>query len=118
MGRNNWEISYEDFCAITKTVRLPEYYDDYFRLGKTHLRCYRYLIYIDKDLNVINPYTKKDAGKKIIYRACSTSSREDCLSQAFLFIIRYALENEILQEPLCATSIIEKQKAWLKINNK
>ena len=67
MGRNNWEISYEDFCAITKTIRLPEYYDDYFRLGKTHLRCYRYLIYIDKDLNVINPYTKKDAGKKIIY---------------------------------------------------
>ena len=116
--KNNWELSYEDFCRCTKTIRLPEYYDDYFRLGKTHLRCYRFLIYIDNELNVVNPSTKKDKDKIIIYKYCSTTSREDCLSKAFLFIVKHALDNGLLQEPICTNDTIKKQIDWLNTNSK
>lgn len=117
MGKNNWELSYEDFCRCTKTIRLPEFYEDYYRLGRRHLHGYRFLIYIDKDINTVNPATKKDAGKIIIHKCCSTVSREDCLSQAFTFILNQAFKNDLLQEPICTRSIIERQINWLNRNN-
>ena len=110
---NTWEMSYDEFCKSTKTIRIPDYYEDYFKLGKTHLRCYNYYIYIDENLNVINPYTKKDENKKYIHRVCSTSSREDCITQAFLFIIQSAFKNDLLSESFVSKNKIKEQQEWL-----
>lgn len=92
-----WLMTLEDFCATHKTIRLPQYYEDFYRLGKTHLTGYHYLVYLDEDLQVINPYTKKDEGKSVLKSFISTFSREDALSQAHSFIIGYARENHLLE---------------------
>lgn len=110
-----WELSFEEFSRKAKTIRMPNYYDDYYRLGKRHLRGYTYYIYIDENLKTINPYTEKDQGKKCIKRVYDTMSREGVLEKAFIFILQYAFDNDLLIPALCSDEIINRQKQFLEI---
>lgn len=110
----NWLLTFEEFCGKSKTIRHPQYYDDYYRLGKRHISGYYYYLYIGEDLNIINPYTKKDQNKKSIKHFVSTFSREDVLFQAFLFILNYANENGLFDISVCDSSIAERQLKYIK----
>lgn len=110
----NWLLTFEDFCKKVKAIRHPQYYEDYFRLGKRHLSGYHYYIYIDENLNVINPYTKKDQDKKVLAHFVSTSSREDVLEKSFIFIIQYAKDKSLFDESLCDKDIIDRQLTYLQ----
>lgn len=92
MSRYTWELDFKTFSEKARTIRAPQYCEDYCRLGKRHQTgCYYYL-YVDENLNIINPYTKKDEGKKVYKSFVSTTSREDVMKQAHDFIIDHAKE--------------------------
>lgn len=95
MSKYIWELEFKIFSEKVKAIRSQQYCDDYYRLGKRlQIGCHYYL-YFDENLNIINPYTKKDEGKKVFKSFMSTSSREDVLRQAYNWIIVYARENEL-----------------------
>lgn len=85
-----WELDFKTFSKKVKTIRSPQYGDDYFTLGKRHQIGCHYYIFLDDNIGIINPYTKKDDGKKVFKRFVSTISREDVLEQAYNFIVDYA----------------------------
>lgn len=109
----NWLATFEEFCTKTKTIRHAEYYEDYFNMHRKHLRGYVYYLYLDADLNVINPYTKKDENKKVLKNFVSTCSREDVLEKAYLFILKYANDNGLYDESVCDPIIAERQRKQL-----
>lgn len=110
----NWLLTFDEFLAKNRAIRSPQYCEDYFNMHRTHQIGCHYYLYLDKDLNVINPYTKKDENKKVIKNFVSTSSREDVLEKAFLFILNYAQENGLLDESVCDKNIIERQLYYIK----
>ncbi len=87
-----WELSFKAFSEKVKTIRCPQYCEDYYRLGKRHQIGCHYYLYVDENLNIINPYTKKDEKKKVLKAFTSTTSREDVLSKAYNWILEYARE--------------------------
>lgn len=111
---DNWLLTFTEFSDKVKAIRHPQYYEDYYRLGKKHLTGYHYYLYIDENLNVINPYTKKDQNKKSIAHFISTCSREDVLLQAYNFILIYANDNGLFDENVCDIEIIERQINYLE----
>ena len=97
MTKYNWEISLEEFSASNRAIRSPQYCEDYFNMHRRHQIGCHYYLYLDEDLNVINPYTKKDRCKKVFARFISTSSREDVLEQAYNYIIDFARQEGLFQ---------------------
>lgn len=95
MSKNIWELDFSTFKDTVRAIRAPQYSEDYFRLGKMHQTGCHYYIHLDENLNVINPYTKKDSGKNILKKFVSTMSREDALRQAYRWILEYAAKNEL-----------------------
>jgi len=95
MIKYNWEITLEEFIANNRAIRSPQYCEDYFNMHKKHQIGCHYYLYLDENMNVINPYTKKDQNKKILKNFVSTSSREDVLEQAYNFIIDYANKEDL-----------------------
>ena len=95
MNKDTWKLDFKTFSEKVKAIRSLQYCDDYYRLGKRHQIGCHYYLYVDENLNIINPYTKKDSEKKILKSFVSTSSREDVLRQAYNWIIIYARENEL-----------------------
>lgn len=96
MKAYSWELTFEQFSRKTKTVNAPQYADDYYRLNVRHRIGCHYYVYLDDDLGPMNPYTKKDSGKKVFKSFCSTFSREDVLRKAYTFIIKYAKEQSLI----------------------
>lgn len=95
MNKYTWELDLNTFSENVKTIRSPQYCDDYYKLGKRiQIGCHYYL-YVDDNLNVINPYTKKDASKKVLKSFVSTSSREEVINEAYKWILIYASKNEL-----------------------
>ena len=92
MTKYNWELSFDEFSAKNRTIRSPQYCEDYFNIHKRNQIGCHYYLYLDEDLNVINPYTKKDENKKVFKNFISTMSREDVLEKAYDFIILQAKE--------------------------
>lgn len=91
-----FDMDFIEFEKTVRTINSKQYADDYFRLGKKHqIGCYFYL-YVDTDLQIINPMTKKDKGKKVLKSFYSTTSALDCKQKAYDFIIDYATKNNIL----------------------
>lgn len=97
MIKYNWELTLEEFSLKNRAIRSPQFCEDYYRMNKKHQIGCHYYLYLDEDLNVINPYTKKDENKKVLKGFVSTSSREDVLSQAYEFIIIYAKQEGLIQ---------------------
>lgn len=95
MSKYTWKLDFKTFSEKVKAIRSLQYCDDYYRLGKRHQIGCHYYLYVDENLNIINPYTKKDSGKKILKSFVSTSSRKDVLRQVYNWIIIYARENEL-----------------------
>lgn len=85
----NWELSLEEFKSKTKAIRIANRYEDYYRLGKMHTRGYTYYLYLDPDLNTINPFTKKDENKGIIHRFRS-ECRDQVIEDCYKWMIAYA----------------------------
>jgi len=91
-----FEMTFEEFCLSIKTINSKQYCEDVYRLGKTHcIGCYYYL-YVDNDLQFINPVLKKDRGKKILKSFYSTCSIQDVKEKAYNYIIEYAKENQLI----------------------
>lgn len=95
MSKYTWELDFKTFSDKVKTIRSPQYCDDYYRLGKKHQIGCHYYIYVDENLNIINPFTKKNAEKKVFKSFVSTFSREDVIRKAYNWILVYACENEL-----------------------
>ena len=95
MNKDTWKLDFKTFSEKVKAIRSLQYCDDYYRHGIRHQIGCHYYLYVDENLNIINPYTKKDSGKKILKSFVSTSSREDVLRQAYNWIIIYARKNEL-----------------------
>jgi len=91
MKRENkytWLMTYEEFAGKYKATRSPKYYND---IHNRRVQCgCDYYVYVDDDLNVINPYLDKNRSKKVIYTAFSSISRDDALKKAHQFIIEHA----------------------------
>lgn len=91
MKRNNkdaWLMTYEEFAARYKATRSIKYYND---IHNRHVQCgCDYYVYVDEDLNVINPYLEKNRARKVLFTAFSPCSRYDALKKAHQFIIKYA----------------------------
>lgn len=90
MSKHTWELDFKTFSGKVRAIRAPQYCEDYYRLGKRHQTGCHYYLYVDENLNIINPYTKKDEGKRMYKSFVSTTSREDVMRQAYDFIIAYA----------------------------
>lgn len=95
MSKYSWELDFKTFSDKVKAIRSPQYCEDYFILGKRHQIGCHYYLYVDEDLNIINPYSKKNTGKKVLKSFVSTWSREDVFRQAYVWIICYASKNEL-----------------------
>ena len=95
MSKYSWELDFKTFSDKAKAIHAPQYCEDYYRLGKRHQTGCHYYLYVDENLNIINPYTKKDAGKKVLQYFISTSSREDVFRQAYNWILGYAAKSEL-----------------------
>lgn len=91
MKRNNkdaWLMTYEEFAARYKATRSIKYYND---IHNRRVQCgCDYYVYVDEDLNVINPYLEKNRARKVLFTAFSSCSRYDALKKAHQFIIKYA----------------------------
>ena len=90
MKEYNWQLDIDTFSKKVRTIRSPQYCENYFNMHRKHQIGCHYYLYLDEDLNVINPYTKKDENKAIFKRFVSTCSREDVIKQAYDFIKEYA----------------------------
>ena len=87
-NKHTWLMTYEEFAVKYKATRFPKYYND---IHNRRVQCgCDYCVYVDDDLNVINPYIEKNRSKKVIYIAFSSRSRDDDLKKAHQFIIEYA----------------------------
>lgn len=109
----NWLLTLEEYSKKVRTIRIPDYCEDFYRLGKQRLRCYYYYVYLDENLNTINPYTKKDGGKKVAHRFMSTFSREDAIEQSYNFIVKFAYENGLYDASVCDAEIARRQIEYL-----
>ena len=96
MSKYTWEIDFDTFSKKVKAIRSPQYCEDYYRLGKRHQIGCHYYLYVDENLNIINPYTKKDKGKKVLKSFVSTFSREDVIKQTYDWIMEYATKEGLL----------------------
>ena len=111
-------MTFEEFCKTFKTQNSKQYADDYYRLCKTHcIGCYYYLT-VSSDLEIINPYTKKDRNKKKLQTFVSTCSIEDVKTKTFDFILKTALEIGLFEECVCDINIKQRQINWLNENEK
>ena len=95
MSKYIWELDFNTFSEKARAIRAPQFCEDYYRLGKRHQTGCHYYLYVDNNLKIINPYTKKDAGKKILNSFVSTISRDDVLRQAYNWILVYAAKNKL-----------------------
>ena len=111
-------MTFEEFCTTFKTQNSKQYADDYYRLGKQHcVGCYYYLT-ASSDLEIINPYTKKDRNKKKLQTFVSTCSIEDVKTKTFAFILKTAFELGLFDECVCDINIKQQQIDWLNENEK
>ena len=76
MKNHVWVLDFKTFSGKVRAIHNPQYCADYFRLGKRHQIGCHYYLYVDSNLNIINPYTKRDQGKKVLKSFVSTCSRE------------------------------------------
>lgn len=95
MSKNIWEFDFKTFSEKVKTIRIPQYCEDYYRLGKRHQIGCHYYLYVDANLNIINPYTKKDKEKTVFKSFVSTVSRDDVLRKTYNWILAHAAKNEL-----------------------
>lgn len=107
-------MSFDDFCSSFKTQNFKQYADDYFRLNQKHCIGCHYYLTVSTDLEIINPYTKKDKGKKVLKTLVSTLSIDDVKRKTFVFILETALSLGLFDECVCDISIKEKQINLLK----
>lgn len=114
MKRNVWLLTFSEFDNSTKTINSKQYADDYFRLGKKHCVGCHYYLYVSTDLEIINPYTKKDRTKKVMKSFCSTFSALEVKQMAYKYILQTAIDNGILDESIYDRDLIEKQKQQLQ----
>lgn len=96
MSKCIWELDFKTFSEKVRAIRAPQYCEDYYRLGKRHQTGCHYYLYVDRYLNIINPYTKKDEGKRVHKSFVSTTSRENVMKQAYDFIIDYAKKRRLI----------------------
>jgi hypothetical protein len=114
--KETWLMTFEEFCKKFKTQNSKQYADDYCQLGKQHcVGCYYYLT-VSSDLEIINPYTKKDRNKKKLQTFVSTCSIEDVKTKTFAFILKTALEIGLFEECVCDINIKQQQINWINEN--
>lgn len=111
-------MTIDEFSSNCRTIRFPQKSEDYFRLGKMHVTGCDYYVYVDENLNIVNPYTKKDEDKHVIGRLVSTASREDVIEKAHLFILNTAKEVGLFDESVCDPEIAKRQLNYIEQNNK
>jgi len=104
-----WLMSFDEFDKKYKTQNFKQYADDYFSLSKKHCIGCHYYLTISCDLEVINPYTKKDRSKKVLETIVSTCSINDVKQKAFSFIINKAFEFGLFDESICPPEIKTRQ---------
>lgn len=107
-----WLMTFEEFNQKFITQNFKQYADDYFSLSKKHCVGCHYYLTISADLEIINPYTKKDKQKKVLKTIVSTSSIKDVKQQAFEFIIAKALEFGLYDESICPKEIKIRQLSF------
>ena len=106
-------MTFEEFCKTFKTQNFKQYIDDYYILGKQHCVGCHYYLTVSSDLEIINPYTKKDKGKKVLKTLVSTSSIDDVKKKTFSFILKIAFEIGLFEECVCNINIKQIQIDWL-----
>jgi hypothetical protein len=106
-------MTIDEFSSSIKTIRRPQYYDDAWGHGK-HQKGYHHYLYVDENLEIVNPYTKKDENKRVVKSIVSTCSREDAIEKTYLFILKTANESGLYEESVCDLHIAERQLNYLK----
>lgn len=112
-----WLMTFEEFNSKYRTINSKQYADDYYRLGVQHCLGCHYYLYVSSDLQMINPYTKKDKNKKCIKSFVSTASALDAKEKAYLFILEYAKQEGLFNESVCDIDIINRQLKYINIWN-
>ena len=108
------DCSFDVFVASFKSIRFEKRRQFGGRMSRTMSCGFDYYMYIDiNTLQPINPYTKKDKGKKVLKTLVSTSNIDDVKRKMFVFILETALSLGLFDECVCDTLLKEKQASTL-----
>lgn len=112
--KDTWLMTFEEFSSRFRTINSKQYADDFYRLNVKHCIGCHYYMYVSSDLEIINPYTKKDKDKKLLMSFVSTSSALDVKYKMYFFILVQANEKGLLDESVCDLDVANRQLKYIK----